>query len=181
MLSSRQKYFRLGLRQFSTTTRTQKIDPWSESTFSLDTSFGEVRIEWGQHTYRQCKKSIPNIVSYCIEVLYIVLYRIKIPVRVHCIEVPNIVLNNNHRGPSDSPPPLLVLPASEFSYKIFSDLPNQFPRNFCSRCPVKLSNKTDYIFSFKFLKPDLQVIWGESTKSSPVRHLEGGALSQGIF
>ena len=169
MLSSRQKYFRLGLRQFSTTTRTQKIDPWSDSTFSLDTSFGEVRIEWGQHTYRQCKKSIPNIVSYCI----------KIP--VHCIEVPNIVLNNNHRGPSDSPPPLLVLPASEFSYKIFSDLPNQFPRNFCSRCPVKLSNKTDYLFSFKLLKPDLQVIWGESTKSSPVRHLEGGALSQRIF
>ena len=147
MLSSRQKYFRLGLRQFSTTTRTQKNDPWSDSTFSLDTRFGEVRIEWGQHTYRQCKKSIPNIVSYCIEVLYIVSYRIKIP--VHFIEVPNIVLNNNDRGPSDSPPPLLVLPASEFSYKIFSDLPNQFPRNFCSRCPVKFSNKTDYLFSFK--------------------------------
>jgi len=105
MLKLRHKSSRLGFCQFSISVKakttapsrnSKKLDPWTDSTFMLETSFGDVQIEWGHHPYR---------------------------------------------GPSSSAP-LLVLPASEFSYKTFSRLSVHLPQNFCSRlCGVNLPNR----------------------------------------
>ena len=54
----------------------------------------------------------------------------------------------HYRGRSGSPP-LLVLPASEFSYKICSALPNHLPHDFCSRC---------FGVNFSFQIPEAQTI-----------------------
>ena len=131
MLNLRHKCFRLGLRRFSISVmsktssappgNSKKTEPWTDSTFPLDTSFGEVQIEWGQHLYRQWNLSLEK--SHNLSLFH-------------------------YRGRSGSPP-LLVLPAFEFSYKICSSLPDHLPHDFCSRC---------FGVNFSFQIPEAQTI-----------------------